>query len=784
MNNQTNSPTTRVRIEEGTLVLLSGLPGSGKSHLLAHRALNAQMATWLSADELRDAITPAMRSLVDGRVRLRRNESANDAVFAILRLRVEAGLSMGRTVLVDATTLTDAERADWISLADKTGAPHLVVILDTPLPLCIERAAAREVHVPEDVIRTMNQPPLPVVPPEVAARTRRPGAVVGVTAPQGFQRTSRFNHVVMDSDAVLEFTERRLPAGRWDVVGDTHGLLPELEQLLGKAGWPILEGRLTAHPEGRRILFLGDLVDRGLHSIELVRFVKRAVDDGLALCIKGNHEDKLVRFVRTATSVGIEQWSSYANAETGMRMLQLDEAECAELTTFLHRLPPYFVDVESGTAFVHGDVHNFEPGTSIAKDLVFGMSPRGRRVDSDALYQQGVDAGLNRYTVIRGHIPATSSQSHIYSLERHPFQKGELVLLRLDQVRDVFSDPHSTADDRMAAFSSALITHRCEFDFDEYSRKYDLLKGLEKLVESRLVTRQLDASKLFRVFKYSKQTFWNNAWSTSKWLLKARGIVLDAGGNIVSHPFDKVFNYLENGTGAHLPDATPVVVVDKLNGFLGIISAHPLKRGELLVHTQGGFGGDFVQYIQDFLDGSTKGRILKFLARNNVTLMFEVLHKADPHIIEYGDDMMGLHLIGVRGKGQADQAWQESAVDEAAAEMGLRRPAWRRTSFGELRGQIRDARTEGWMVRADTPAQDFLMKIKTPYYLSTKFLGRLSKARTKHLFGNPADFKKTVDEEFYVVVDSLVSRYTQDEFLNLTDDERVAEVRQLINRLQ
>jgi predicted kinase len=771
-----------LRIPEGSLVVLSGLPGSGKSFLRNTRCKNVERATWLSTDELRDAINPPLPMVVDGRALLRRNESANEEVYAIIKHRVQAGLRMGRTVVVDATNITDSDRQNWIGVADSLGAPHIVVILDVDLETCLTRAKSRVFHVPEQTIRTMLQPPEPVIPEQVLERAKKTGGKVTLTLSPGFQRTSRFNYHVLTENDELNFTWKELPAGNWDVIGDVHGLLDDLLALLTKAGWSVSDGRLSPHPLNRKILFLGDLVDRGTQSLEVVRFVKRAIEDGLALAIAGNHEAKLVRFVETALKDGIEKWTSYANAETGMVFLRLEANERDSLISFLKRLPNYLVDMESMTVFVHANVTSFTLGSTTVEDTLYGMSG-WKPVDSDDLYQQGVTRGVNTLTLVRGHIPQTSVQSHAFSLERHPFQRGELVLMQFDKVSNVFKNSKDPIE-RIEAFNAALVTQKCEFDFEKYSERYALLKGLDKLVVDKHAFMSRDASGIFRTFKYSKQTFWNNSWDASPLLLKARGIVMDPGGNIVSHPFDKCFNYLENGTGKDIADETTVVVSDKLNGFLGIISAHPLKKGELLVHTQGSFDSDFVNYIKDHLTPTLKGQTLKFLSRNDVTLMFEVIHKDDPHIIEYDEVMQGLHLLGVRGKHQNDQAWTEEAVDEAAAQMGYRRPGWARMTFGEMRTKLRTCRIEGFMVRADTPGQEFLLKAKSPYYLTSKFLARMGIGKVKHMFGNPADFKKTVDEEFYIIVDTLVAAYKMEDFAAMTDDVRVVVVRDLINQLQ
>lgn len=770
-----------LKIPEGTLVVLSGLPGAGKSTLKLN-SIHLERATWLSADELRDAINPPLPILVEGQERLNRNEETNEEVFAIIRLRVQAGLRMGRTVVVDATSINDAERQDFVSIANELGVPHLIVILDESVETCIKRAENRIHYVPEQAIRKMHQPPEPEIPVRIVEKMAKNGKKPAVTVPTGFMTSSRFNHVVLKKEDVLHFTWKELPHGLWDVIGDTHGLYDEFKALLEKAGWTIIDEKLQPHPQGRKLLLLGDLVDRGTQSVELVRFVKRAVDDNLALVLKGNHEAKLVKFIYAALNGGIENWSSYANAETGMQFLALDPVERDALIGFLHHLPHYVLDPRSNTVFLHANVHTFVPGTSLIQDALYGAT-KWKPTDTDAMYEERYLKGINQYTLVRGHIPQTSTQAHSFSLERHPFQKGELVLMRLDEVTEVFRDATDPLV-RIDAFNAALITQRCEFDFEEYSKKFALSKGLQQLAENKSVFVSRDPTGMLKTYKYSKSTFWNNSWGESPLLFKARGLVLDPAGKIVSHPFDKVFNYLENGTGKDISDDMPVIVTEKLNGFLGVISAHPMKKGELLVHTQGSFESEFVNYIKDHLTPILKGQICKYLSRNDVTLMFEVIHASDPHIVEYDVAMQGLHLLGVRGKQESDLAWPEYAVDEAAITMGLRRPSWSRMSFGEARTRLRETKGEGFMIRESNVNEDFLLKMKSPFYLTTKFLGRLSLGKTKHMFGNPNDFKKTIDEEFYVIVDSILKNYSVESFTEMTDETRVSAVRNLINEMQ
>ncbi len=82
-----------------------------------------------------------------------------------------------------------------------------------------------------------------------------------------------------------------LPEGPLDVVGDVHGELDALLALLAHLGYDA-DG---AHPDGRHLVFVGDLCDRGPDSPGVIAFVQRLVASGRALATLGNHEINLLR---------------------------------------------------------------------------------------------------------------------------------------------------------------------------------------------------------------------------------------------------------------------------------------------------------------------------------------------------------------------------------------------------------------------------------------------------------------------------------------------------------
>ena len=81
----------------------------------------------------------------------------------------------------------------------------------------------------------------------------------------------------------------------WDLIGDIHGERQALERLLEKLDYRESEGRFL-HPEGRKLLFLGDFIDRGPDSRGVLHLVRRLIDEGIALAIMGNHEYNFVAY--------------------------------------------------------------------------------------------------------------------------------------------------------------------------------------------------------------------------------------------------------------------------------------------------------------------------------------------------------------------------------------------------------------------------------------------------------------------------------------------------------
>jgi protein phosphatase len=136
--------------------------------------------------------------------------------------------------------------------------------------------------------------------------------------------------------------DRRDERGPFDVIGDIHGCRSELETLLDRLGYAVTRdaaGRPVdaAHPEDRRIVFVGDLVDRGPASPAVLRLVMGMLTSAHALCVQGNHENKLVRALRGANvqvSHGLEKSLAQLGAESAAFRKEAEEF-CDSLTSHL-----------------------------------------------------------------------------------------------------------------------------------------------------------------------------------------------------------------------------------------------------------------------------------------------------------------------------------------------------------------------------------------------------------------------------------------------------------------
>ena len=80
----------------------------------------------------------------------------------------------------------------------------------------------------------------------------------------------------------------------WDVVGDVHGCASQLVELLTAMGYDDSDGGWR-HPR-RRVVFVGDLIDRGPENVVAVHIARSMVEAGAARIVAGNHEFNAIAY--------------------------------------------------------------------------------------------------------------------------------------------------------------------------------------------------------------------------------------------------------------------------------------------------------------------------------------------------------------------------------------------------------------------------------------------------------------------------------------------------------
>ncbi|WP_029000952.1 metallophosphoesterase [Azohydromonas australica] len=126
-----------------------------------------------------------------------------------------------------------------------------------------------------------------------------------------------------------------LPGTPLDIVGDVHGEHEALCALLAALGYD----EAGNHAEGRTLVFVGDLCDRGPDSPGVVGRVRRLVDAGRAVAVLGNHELNLLRGLRKHGNDWFWNEDPRRDAKFMPFTWLQDQQQRADMRAFFERLP-------------------------------------------------------------------------------------------------------------------------------------------------------------------------------------------------------------------------------------------------------------------------------------------------------------------------------------------------------------------------------------------------------------------------------------------------------------
>ena len=138
----------------------------------------------------------------------------------------------------------------------------------------------------------------------------------------------------------------------YDIVGDIHGYANALKQLLAR--FEYAESAGCYRHANRKMIFVGDFIDKGPAVRETLKIVRTMVERGAALAVMGNHEYNAIAYHTPDGSGGYFREHNPKNLKQHEATLQSFEGAPGELTEYLAWFGtlPLFLDL-GGLRIVH-----------------------------------------------------------------------------------------------------------------------------------------------------------------------------------------------------------------------------------------------------------------------------------------------------------------------------------------------------------------------------------------------------------------------------------------------
>jgi protein phosphatase len=203
--------------------------------------------------------------------------------------------------------------------------------------------------------------------------------------------------------------------GPFDIIGDVHGCADELEELLGILGYAVQwESATSARhvrvtpPPGRQAVFVGDLVDRGPRTPDVLRLVMAMVNAGTAHCVMGNHD---LKFKRWLAGRSVEM--GHGLAESVRQMQSEPELFRKNVYGFLGQLPDYLCLDGGRLTIAHAGIENWMIGNisdRIRSFCLYGDRTNGERDASGLSVRYNWAAAYEGTSmVVYGHTPVAEA---------------------------------------------------------------------------------------------------------------------------------------------------------------------------------------------------------------------------------------------------------------------------------------------------------------------------------------------------------------------------------------
>lgn len=700
-----------------TLVLLRGAPGCGKSTWIKNQGLENYT---VSADSIRLLCgNPVLKPSGEFGISQSNEKMVWDILFCVLERRMQNG----DFTVIDACNSKTSEMTRYRDLADE----YRYRIY------CVDFTA-----VPIETAKRQNKmrPQYKIVPEEYINRVYSRFETQKI--PAGIARVSPddFASVVYNKPFDLSRYKEVV------VVGDVHGCYDKLVEAV-----PAIEDDVA-------YVFLGDYIDRGPASAEVVKFLLDIYKKPNVCLLEGNHERHLWDWANGRVSRSKEfEFKTRPQLEHA----SIDKKDVRQLYRHMRQCSLFKYD-----KYVYVCTHG---GLALPADTRIDFIPSLQMIRGVGKYEdmmECVDSSARGIADVQifGHRNVSNGPINVadyhYCLEGGVERGGEL--------RTVHIRPGVLWGIRIGEYS---YPNPLPEQPDPEPVVSDEAMAVHSLVASMRGNRLIREKKFGHIssFNFTRKAFYDKEWNDLT--TKARGLFIDTVNNrVVARGYEKFFNVGENpsveiGALSHKLKF-PLEAYHKENGFLAMASFDPATN-QLFTATKSTPEGPMADLFRSMISDDLRARMEEYLRENNVTLLFEAIHPAqDPHIIKYQSSK--LVLLDIVENAISFKCHEYNDVLSVAKSLGvcckyqyIGVPDM--DSFLSLYDEYSQTDSppmEGFVFR---DANGFMVKLKTGYYQQWKKLRYVAQEtlKTGH-FSKTSMLTTPLENYFYAFLRDIYSQ--------------------------
>jgi len=334
----------KIKIPELSLVVLIGPSGTGKSTFAKKHFRSTEI---LSSDYCRGLVSDNEN-----------DQSATKDAFEVLGFIAAKRLAAGKLTVIDATNVQAEARKPLLELARQFHVLPIAVILNLPEQVCHER--------------NRNRPDRDFGPHVVRNQLSQLKRSIRGLEREGFRHIFELKSLEEVESVSIErqplWNNLKHERGPFDIIGDVHGCFDELVDLLTKLGYKVNSDLSVTPPAGRRAVFVGDLVDRGPGTPNVLKLVMGMVAAQSAFCVPGNHDVKLMRKLK-GQAVKI----SHGLAESLEQLESESDAFKNQIIDFIDGMVSHYVFDEGKLVVAHAGMKENLQGRGSGKVREFAL---------------------------------------------------------------------------------------------------------------------------------------------------------------------------------------------------------------------------------------------------------------------------------------------------------------------------------------------------------------------------------------------------------------------------